>query len=92
MDQYLNVLPLSFIVEYMSNLLCKDLLPPRPGMNAHHCHPNRPRSVPYGHLEVDVVGLHILSLQEVATDVGQECQNVSSYGLGVENTGLIDYR
>ena len=65
----------------MCNLLSKDLLSSGSGMDAHHDHSNRPGSIAYGHPEVDVVGLHVLSLQELATDVREEGEDVSCYGL-----------
>ena len=79
---HLDVLSLSLIIQNMCNLLSKDLLSSGSSMDAHHGHSNRPGSVAYGHPEVDVIGLHVLSLQELATDVREEGEDVSCYGLG----------
>ena len=81
MSPHLDVLSLCLVVQNVCYLLRKDLLSSGSGVDTHHGHSNRPGSVAYGHPEVDVIGLHVLSLQELATDVREKGEDVSCYGL-----------
>lgn len=55
---YLDVFPLSFVVEHMGHVLGENLLAPRARVDADHGDADGPGRVPDGHLQVGIVGLH----------------------------------
>lgn len=54
---YLDVFPLSLIVEHVGHVLGEDLLAARARVDADHGDADGPGGVPNGHLQVGIVGL-----------------------------------
>lgn len=61
-QRYLNVFPLSFIIENVGDVLGENLFTTRSSVDANHSDTNGPRRVPNSHLEIGIVRLKEYSL------------------------------
>lgn len=60
----LQILPLSFIIENVSDVVCEQLLSTCSSVNTHHSDPNGPRSISNSSPEVDIISSNVVPLQQ----------------------------